>query len=290
MNRILALLCALLLASITISSACVAAEADWIHFTLEPDHGGNRIKASFREQEHIRDYNNWSSGFMASELPGLDLAGFRSSGTRPLRFSLIREAGRLDCAGSGGGSYASGTCSLTPNPAFTQLLVSRGIGRPTREQAFGLVALNVRRELIEAVARAHYPTPTIDDLEGMTAVGVSGDYIAGLAGAGYRPHTIHNLVEFRALGITPEWIGSFARAGYGNLPASELVQLKAMNISPAFIAGYERLGYRNLSASTLVQLKALDITPEFVRAHVDHNRPLPPASELVQLKLFGDRR
>ena len=31
---------------------------------------------------------------------------------------MIREAGRLDCSGSGGQSYAHGDCSFTPNPGF----------------------------------------------------------------------------------------------------------------------------------------------------------------------------
>jgi hypothetical protein len=287
MNRILALLFAIILATVTVSSACVAAESDWIHFTLEPERGGSSIKASFRDNEGGRDHNNWSGGFMPADLAGLDLAGFRASGVRPLRFSIVREAGRLDCSGAGGGSYASGNCNFTPDVGFMQLLASRGIGRPTREQALGLMALNVHRELINAVAQARYPTPTIDDLMAMTAVGVNGGYINALARAGYRPQSIHSLVEFRAIGVTPEWIGGFARAGYGNLPPDELVQLKALNVTPDFIAGYERIGYHHLTANTLVQLKALDITPEFVRTHVAPNAPLPPVGELVQLKLFG---
>lgn len=320
MNRFFALLFALLLTSISVASACTAAPGEWVQFRLEPAHqGGGAIKANFRDQSRNNDEHDWSTSFSPSELIGLDVSGFRAVGTRPLRFAIVREAGHLDCAGEGGNSYANGNCRLTLDPGFARLLESRGIGRPTESEAWGLMALNVRRSLIDAVAAARYPTPTIDQLMEMTAVGVNGAYIAGLAHAGYRPQSIDSLVEFRAVGVTPEWIAGFARIGYANIPVEELVQLRALNITPDFVAGYrrlgysdiaadelvqlkalnvtpeyassfERLGYHHLSVDKLVQLKALNITPEFVQQSGVRRGSTLPVDELVQMKIFGRRR
>lgn len=290
MSRYLALICALLLATLTISSACMASDGDWVQFTLRSDrHGGGKIDADFRADRGRTDRTSWSNGFLPSELIGLDTSGFRSPGTRPLRFALIREPGRLDCGGNGGAGYAAGRCRFTPDPRFEQLLVSRGIGRPTREQSLGLMALNVRRDIIEAVAAARYPTPTISQLMALTAVGVDGRYIAEMARAGYRPKSVQALVEFKALGISGDWIGGFVRVGHANIPADQLVQLKAVGVTPDFVAGFDRIGYPNLPVDTLVQLKALGITPEFVRSAVGRRSPMPPVHELVQLKLFGPK-
>ena len=63
MNRFFALIGALLLAFISVSSACTAAPAGLFHFTLEPDHGSDRIKASFRRENRPDHDNNWSTGF-----------------------------------------------------------------------------------------------------------------------------------------------------------------------------------------------------------------------------------
>jgi hypothetical protein len=288
MNRCLAFLVVLLFASASISLACVAATGDWVGFILEPERGGgDKIHATFRDDDGPRYEHNWSTEFPPSELAGLDLASFRASGTRPLRFAIVREAGRLDCSGNGGNSLAKGNCRFTANPGFTDLLIGRGIGRPSREQAFGLMAVNARRELIDAVAAARYPVPTIDNLMALSALGVDGRYIDGMARAGYRPRSIDTLIEFKALNITPEWISSFVRIGYANIPADELVQLKALNITPEFISGFERIGYRHLPTSTLVQLKVLGITPEFVRSAVHPGTALPPVHQLVEMKMFG---
>jgi hypothetical protein len=286
MNRVFAFIGALLLAFITVSSACTAAPGDSIHFTLEPERGSDSIHASFRNNGPHRD-NNWSTGFRPTELAGLDLAGFRGAGNRPLRFALIREAGRLDCSGQGGGSYAAGYCNFTADPAFAQYLQSRGVKRPNEEQAFGLMAVNVRRELIDALAAAHYPAASIDDLMALSALGVDGAYISQMAGAGYRPNTLDALIQFKALDITPEWIAGFVRIGYANVPADDLVQLKALDITPDYVAGFDRIGYRHLPVDQLVELKALDITPDFVQRVAAVDQGLPPVDKLVELKTFG---
>lgn len=288
MNRFFALLGALLLAFISISSECTAETAGWIHFTLEPERGNDRIHASFRSENRRNDIN-WSSGFRSGDLAGLDLAGFRGAGSNALRFSVIREAGRLDCSGYGGDSHGAGHCSFAPDPAFTQLLETRRIGKPTNKQAFGLMAVNARRNLVDAFAAARYPTPSIDDLIALSALGVGGAYVHNMAASGYRPQSIEALIQLKALNITPTWIAGFARIGYASLPAEELVQLKALDIAPEFIAGFERIGYRQLSVNELVQLKALGITPDFARKVAAADASLPPIHKLVELKTFGGR-
>lgn len=289
MNRVIALIGALVLAFISVSSACTAGPVQWMHFTLEPQRGTDTIEARFDQDNGPARHNDWSTSFRPSELVGLDLAGFRGSGSRPLRFALIREAGRLDCSGEGGASHANGNCSFTPDQRFADLLESRGIGRPTPDQAFGLMALNVRRELIDTLAAARYPAPSIDNLMALSALRVSGAYINAMAHAGYRPATLDSLIQFKAVNITPEWIEGFVRIGYSKLPADELVQLKALNITPDFIAGFDRIGYRHLPVEQLVQLKALNITPDFVERVAAVDASLPPVSKLVELKAFGRR-
>jgi hypothetical protein len=290
MSRAFAFFGALLLAFISVSSACTASPADRIAFTLAAQQGdGDTIHASFRSEARGRGENNWEAGFRPSELAGLDLAGFRGSDNRPLRFALIREAGRLDCAGEGAHARASGDCTFTADPGFTRLLESRGIGRPTREEAFGLMAVDARRDIIDALAAARYPAPSIDDLMALSALGVNGAYVGEMARAGYRPRDIDTLVQFKALNITPQWIGGFVRIGYGGLPADELVQLKALDITPEFIASFDRIGYRHLPVDQLVQLKALNITPEFVQRIAAVDNGLPPVHKLVEIKAVTQR-
>ena len=291
MNRSLAFFGALLATGVALSTACLAEAGEPIRFTLETQRGNPaEIHATF-QQEGERDHDNrWSTGFMPSDFIGLEVSSFHAAGTRPIHFAVVREPGRLDCAGTGGSNFATGTCRFSENDGFVRLLINNGIGRPTYEQAIGLMAVNARGELVRAVAAAHYPTPRINDLMALSALGVDGRYIAEMSRAGYRPQTLQKLVEFKALGITPSWIAGFVQAGYGNVPGDGLIQMRALGITPDFIQGFRRIGYRELPVSMLVQLKALDVTPDFVRAVARPGEPMPPVSKLVELRMFSKRR
>ncbi len=287
MTRMLAFVAALLLTAITVSSACVAQSAAPLRFTIEPAHSAGTVQLTVKRDRNGHSENDWSSSFPVADLAGLDAAGLNSPGTRPIRFTVAREAGRIDCSGTGGNAMARGTCSMTASAEFNRFLADRGIGRPSENDTFGMIALNVRRDLVDALARANYPTPTIDKLIELTAVDATPSYISGLSSQGFRPKTLDELVQFAALKITPEYIGGFARAGYANLPAYDLVEMKALNITPEFIAGFERIGYGRLPVNTLVQLKAMGITPEYVRA-VAQGGTLPSPDRLVRLKAVSE--
>ena len=287
MTRMFAFIAALLLTALTVSSTCIATTGTPIQFTIEPAQRSGLVEVRFRRDRNGHSENNWSSSFRSAELAGLDMAALQGPVARPVRFNIAREAGRVDCAGSGAVGMARGTCTVVADPQFEALLRSYGIAQPSEEQTFGLISLNVRRSLVEALGAARYPAPSIDNLFALTAVGVTRDYIRGLAAAGYRPQSLDGLIQFAALKITPDYIGSFIRAGYSNLKPDELVQLKALNITPEYVASFDRLGYGRLPVDTLVQLKALDVTPEFVRA-VAKGNTLPSPERLVQLRALGE--
>jgi hypothetical protein len=275
-----------LLTALTLSSTSLASQATPLRFTIEPSRNADEVELSFRWDGNDHWNNNWNSSFRMAQLAGLDPAVLNGAAARPIRFAIAREAGRIDCAGTGAHAEARGTCNVTPDADFMSLLSRHGIAQPDEDHMLGLIALDVHRTLIETLAAAHFPTPSVNQLMALTAVGATPDYISELGAAGYHPKSLEGLVQFAALKITPDYIGSFVRAGYTNLPPEELIQMKALNITPDFLSGFERLGYRHLPVGTLVQLKALDITPAFARS-ARQDGTLPSPERLVQLRVLG---
>lgn len=282
MTRIFAFAAALLMTLISVSSACVAAPVAPLRFTLEQSDRPDQLQVRFRRADS-RGTDSWSSSFPVSGFAGLDLAALRAPASSPLRFAIVRDAGRIDCAGTGGSSTASGTCSLTPDRGFNDFLAANGIARPTEEQTYALMAVDARRELVSALRQSGYPAPGVDKLIELSAVRVTPAYIRTLAAQGYRPTSLQSLVEFAALNITPDFIGGFVRAGYGKLSPSELIQLKALNQTPDYVAEFERIGYRDLPVDALVAMKALGVTPEFALS-VRRGGALPSPDRLVQIR------
>lgn len=285
MHRTLAMFAALLLSTVAIGSTCIASVPENIRFELQPSaKSADGVQLTLRSGNE-RHNNSMSNRYHISALSGLP-ADWRSR--KDVRFALVREAGRVDCAGIRSRSdRAEGRCAFSENHAFSDLLAANGMARPNREQAYGLTIVDARRGLLDALRAARYPMPAVDDYIAMSAIGVTPSYIRDLTAAGYRPDNSKRLIEFAAIGVSPAYLGSLARAGYANLPQDHVVQLAALKIDPAFIRGFERIGYRNIDVDTLVQLKALDITPEFVLAVRRSGMANPSPEQLVQLKAIG---
>src|SRR3954470_24380874 len=107
MTRLFAFLAAMLVSFVAISSA-TASEAETIHFRLDALRSNDgSVHGSFSNGDD-RHRNQWSTDFAPGDLAGLELNRLRAQGNQPVQFALAREAGRLDCAGSGGHSTASG--------------------------------------------------------------------------------------------------------------------------------------------------------------------------------------
>lgn len=269
------------------ASVSLAAEADALGFTLSGTGGRAELAASFSRDGHHS--HMWTASLAPGELGGLDLASFQDRGSNPLRFALTRQSGRLDCAGTGGSSRASGACSFTPDPGFASALAAAQIAVPA-DSWLDLFAVDVDRALVESVRAAGYPPPDFDTLIALSAVGVDGDYIRALAASGYRPRSLDTLVELRAVGVTPEWIASMVAAGYANIAADELVGLRALGVDGAYIQSLRAAGYGNLGADTLMELKALGVTADFARS-AERQFGRLSADRLVELKALGfDRR
>ena len=322
MNRALVFLAASAAAALAVTSACLASSirpshdfrADNIHFTMTAPARGGDVQLSL----NLGRNHNLSRNFAASELPGLDLGSLRSAGA-PINFALVRQAGRVDCAGNGRAMRAEGDCRFTPDAAFAGLLAGRGIGRPTVEQSYELTMVGLTSDLVDALQAANYPRPTIDQLTELAAVGVDRGFIDELSRRGYRPKSLDDLVEFAALDITPDYIdgmaragfrgmdadaivqfkalditpayvADLARAGYADLSADEVAELKALDVTPAFIEGFSRIGYASLSADTLVELKALDVTPAYVESLRKRGLANLSPTQLVALRELGEQR
>lgn len=288
MFRLCVFLGSLLLAAISISTAGFASDLGELRFTLESRSGGN-VQMGFgldqrdgRRRE--RTDTNWTTPMR--DLIGLSPGDLLGGGSRPLRFAIAREAGRADCAGTGGNGRGAGRCTFVPNPAYQALLAQAGIPTPDQREYFGLFLLDVRRDLILAVRDAHYRRPDAGELTALAALGVTPAYIRELDRIGYKPDKLNDLTAFKALGVTPAYVGALTRSGFGRLAPDAIVQLKALGVTPDYLGQLRAAGYAPFRADEVVQMKALGITADdYARFRSAHGRVA--VDQLVQAKALG---
>ena len=282
MSKFAIFLAAVATSTLAVSGTVDAATPSEFDFQLTAQ-SNDRIRGEFRR---IGRDSQWNSSFRAADFQGLDRARLAASGRSPIQFALVRDAGRMDCAGTGGQGVATGRCRFTANQSFAEYLKSSGVTAVSGDDAYTMTAVGVRRDLVAAIRQAKYPAPSASDLVSLAALGVERGYIERLSAAGYRPDRIDTVIQYKALGITPDYIAGLRRSGFDRISPSQLVQFKALGIDSAYIDGLRAAGYGGLPAGTLVEFKALGVTAHYL-AELRRRGFAPAPGKIVQMKALG---
>src|SRR5688572_1176356 len=181
---------------LTIAGACAVAAASpvagatpgQIEWSIQRDGSSadaSRVQLTIESRWSRNSRSTWSNDRAIGDLQGLSQAQVTGA-PGPVRFALVREAGRLDCGGAAGHFRGSGSCSFTADPGFSAYLRSKGIGDPDPQDSYSLTMSGVGRRLVDAMDSIGYVRPKVDRLVAMGIHGVSEDYVRGLAQSGYR--------------------------------------------------------------------------------------------------------
>ncbi len=261
-------------------SASIANSTPTIRFGLsERDDGKFQLDLERDKPKH----QHFSLSFRQVDLPGMNKEALRGPDGMPIRFTLAREAGRLDCVGASKQRRASGTCRLTSDSSFTAFLHASQVARPSEEDLLDMVMVGTPRELVQALTDARYSMPTPHDLVALTAVGVTADYVRSLGAAGYPRLSIAELIQLKAVGVSPNFVQAMRKAGYDRLSASELVQLKVIGVDANFIMDLKRRGYHDLPVSRLVQFRIFGNQLKDTQRSNERDGPAIPIPQPIRL-------
>jgi hypothetical protein len=213
-------------------------------------------RAPERAVLHIRAWSGRNSSDSTFALPLADLQGLPSPGTNgPVRFRLVREAGRVDCDGTVADRRGSGDCRFTADAAFADALERRGVGHPTEREQLELTLRDVDLALVDEMQRQGY-RPKPSDLVAAGIFRIDVPWLKALDAAGYRAGSIDKLVAMRIFRIEPEWIRDLASLGpnFRDLPADTLVAMRIHNVSVEFTRRMQA-EYPGLTPSRLIELR-----------------------------------
>ncbi|MGE3397015.1 MAG: hypothetical protein AB7H79_08960 [Sphingomonas sp.] len=311
------------IAASTVLLACAASppavaqqvpeRVDWTIAPADRDGGQIQLSIGYRSG---RGRSMWSNTTDLSELDGLTSQQLAGDGL-PIRFRIVREAGRFDCEGVARRGRGAGECRFEADPAFATTLSRHRIAAPTRSQSYSLALARVGIALIEELGRQDYQRPEVDDLVSAGVHRVDVAYVRGMANAGYRVGTVDGLVRMRIHRVTPDYIEALAAAGYrpsadmavrlrihGATPdyiralaaaggtgygTDDLVNMRIHRVSPEFIGALRSMGYERLSASQLTSMRIHRVEADFIRRMNEAaGRRLTP-EELVSRRLRPDR-
>jgi len=266
-------------------TASVSDETDKINLYLE------------RRSEPDGRYQSGEALSLAAPQRGIsDLLGLTADQARAggfVRFSLVREAGRIDCEGSFQNGKGSGTFIFRGNPSFLANMKTRGFdfekhagaNHPTdpEERQFVATTLNVTTLLAHDLVASGFTNLDVNDLFKAAIFKVDSKFVREMKATGFNLG-LEDLVKARIFKVDAALAAKIRDMGFSIRSFESLVQLQIFKITPEFVTDMRNEGLSDLSLENLVQLRIFNIDRDFIRQSRADDVPLE-VERLVQRRI-----
>jgi hypothetical protein len=287
------LLCVVLVTGSNSAPAQAVLTGEWTASTKtdEPD----EIHLSFERRTAGGGRNQMGTDYAYSDLQGLSRERALAGG--PVKFSLVREAGTVECEGSFQNGRGSGTFRFTGNPSFVSSMKARGFdfekavhhGQSFEEKLFAAATLNVTTALADDLLSADFGQLDVEDLFKAAIFKVDSKFMREMKESGFPGLGMEELVKARIFKIDADFVKQAAQMGFDKEPFESLVKMRIFKVTPEFISEARNEGLNDLSVEELVKMKIFKIDTEFIRRAKADGVPLE-VEELVQRRIGVRRR
>ena len=233
----------------------------------------DKIYLSFERRTEKGGKSQNGSSYNFADLQGLSREQALSNGT--VKFSLVREAGTIDCEGSFQDGKGSGTFRFTSNPQFVSAMKSRGFdfeadssrhrNQDLQERLFAAATLNVTTALADDLLNANFGKLEVEDLFKAAIFKVDSKFMQEMKASGFPNLTMEDLVKARIFKIDADFVRQVAQMGFDKEPFESLVKMRIFKITPEFITEARSEGLTNLDVEDLVKMKIFNIDSQFIR-------------------------
>lgn len=309
MSRILAYLvfasCVLLIA--VKNRAADTRSGDW---TISKSDSPGKVEFSLIEHHH-GGTSSHQSDWPATSFQGID---FSKPGRQEVRFTITRDAGKIECEGFLNNGEGAGLFHFQPDPNYAREMQSLGFTVDDEKQ-FGMALQDVSLEFAKQMKNEHLSDLDADKLisfrifrvdsafiealraEGLKITdsdklvafrihGVTPEMIRNLHQAGYSPDE-DTLIAMRIHGATPEWMGQLKQRGYDHLDLEKLIAFRIHGVSPEFIDKLQGLGYSHPDPDELIAMRIHGVTPEYINDMRARGIRDLSIDQLVSMRIHG---
>lgn len=214
-------------------------EADW----QKEDEKSDGLNLSLERRTEHGGRNQMGQTYDFADLQGLTRA--QAEGGGPVRFALVREAGRIDLEGSFQNGRGSGTFTFTPDRGFVSAMKGRGFDFEKKEswhergepenRVFAAAMLNVTTALADDLLSADFGQLEVDDLFKAAIFKVDSKFMREMKASGYPGLRMEELVKARIFKIDADFLREAARLGFDKEPFEHLIKMRIFNIDADFI-------------------------------------------------------
>ena len=255
----------------------------------------SKINLNFERRSDRDGRHSMGQTYEFSELQGLTREQVLGGGS--VRFSLVREAGTIECEGSFQNGRGSGTFRFSGSQAFVSAMKSRGFDFETNsskhdrdldDRLFAAAVLNVTTALADDLSAAGFKLD-VDDLFKAAIFKINSQFMREMKDSGFHDLGMEELVKARIFKIDAEFVRQVSQMGFDKEPFESLVKMQIFKVTPEFVTEMRNEGLNDLHIEDLVKLRIFKIDTDFIRAAKADGVPLE-VERLVQRKIGVARR
>jgi hypothetical protein len=264
--------------------------------SLDQDKPG-KIHLNLERRSEKGSRNQMGQTYDFADLQGLSRE--QAAGGGPVKFSLVREAGRIDCEGSFQNGKGSGTFRFTANQSFVSAMKSRGFDfeensnsndeNHSEDRLFAAATLNVTTALADDLNSAGFGKLQVEDLFKAAIFKVDSKFMREMKASGFGDMGMEELVKARIFKIDADFVRQVSQMGFEKEPFESLIKMRIFKITPEFITEIRNEGLTNLPIEDLVKLRIFKIDSEFIREAKADGVPLE-VERLVQRRIGVARK
>lgn len=271
----------------TYVSAQTVVTGEW---TASLSDNSSKINLKFERNSDSRGRNQMGQTFEFADLQGLTREQAISGG--PVKFSLVREAGTIECEGGFQNGKGSGTYRFTGNQAFVAAMKGRGFDfeqnasgeHHAENRLFAATVLNVTTALADDLASAGFGKLNVDDLFKAAIFKVDSRFMREMKASGFANLGMEELVKARIFKIDPEFVTQVSQMGFDKEPFESLVKMRIFKVTPEFINEIRNEGLTNVSVEDYVKMRIFKIDSVFIREAKADGVPLE-VEKLVERRI-----
>lgn len=252
-----------------------------------------KIHISF-ERATERGKNNHGSDFSYEELRGLTKEQAQNG---RVAFSLVREAGVVECEGTFTNGKGFGSFRFTPSSAYLNAMRSRGFDfeRSSGKHDDGVegrllsaALINVTTALADDLKSVGFGDLDVDDLFKAAIFKVDSKFMAEMKASGFPNLTMEDLVKARIFKIDADYVRQVHEMGFSEKGFESLVKFRIFKVTPEFLGELKAAGLSDLDSEDIVKCRIFKIDADFVRKARSED-PNATIEDMVQMKI-GVRR
>lgn len=251
----------------------------------------SKIHLSLERRSERGGRNQMGQSYEFTDLQGLSRETALNGG--PARFSLVREAGRIDLEGNFENGKGSGTFNFTGNPSFVSAMKNRGYDFESRrneddDRLFAATALNVTTALADDLSSLGFGKLNVDDLFKAAIFKIDSTFAREMKASGFEDLGMEELVKARIFKIDAAFVRQVSQLGFQKEPFESLVKMQIFKVTPEFIAEVRNEGLTEIPVEDLVKLRIFKIDGQYIREAKADGVPLE-VERLVQRKIGVSR-